>query len=400
MDGGEPVRGTGGPAPLHADKVHCEAALLLRAATPVADRVPGLAEALARLAAGLSASNPDELAVRLCLHPGIALDLALVPLHLRALGLGDQRLDPLLGDLFGTDRLRGPERPANRQLEQVWLQGLWSGEAEHASAALALSASSLAWEFDHLAGTTDDAYAFTHAILYATDHGRHRVALPRPVGEIESDAEAILAVALDAGNHDVAAEVLWTWPMLGLPWTPLASASGAFLADVSESNGFLPGPGFDPVVYEGLPLPERDDHVLRTSYHTTLVHGLLLAATMNRDARSEPARAAGFAGSPTAHGTSGADAITALLPSSATATAWWSRFAQLPAARRDLLAPSLVTMALRRAATAADLSAVQQALSVAEECGIAESPPTRQARVLLRRAVACAQLSVVADVPG
>ncbi len=397
MDGGEPVRGTGGPAPLHADKVHCEAALLLRAATPVADRVPGLAEALARLAAGLSASNPDELAVRLCLHPGIALDLALVPLHLRALGLGDQRLDPLLDDLFGTDRLRGPERPANRQLEQVWLQGLWSGEAEHASAALALSASSLAWEFDHLAGTTDDAYAFTHAILYATDHGRHRVALPRPVGEIESDAEAILAVALDAGNHDVAAEVLWTWPMLGLPWTPLASASGAFLADVSESNGFLPGPGFDPVVYEGLPLPERDDHVLRTSYHTTLVHGLLLASTMSRevcltaDSVAEP-------GPGVSVGKRVADAVTALLPPRA--TAWWTWFTRQPAATRDQLARALVTMALRRATTAADLSVMQQTLSLAEEHGLPDSPATRQARVLLRRAMACASLCVVAAVPG
>ena len=68
----------------------------------------------------------------LCLHPGIGLDLALVPLHLRALGLGDPRLEPLLDDLLGASRLRGPERSPHRELEQLWLHGLWSGEVEPA----------------------------------------------------------------------------------------------------------------------------------------------------------------------------------------------------------------------------------------------------------------------------
>jgi hypothetical protein len=357
--------------------------MLLRAATPVAERVPGLAPALARLAGDLGAGDAEELSVRLCLHPGIALDLALVPLHLRALGLGGQQLEPLLADLFGSDRIRGPERQANRELEQLWLHGLWSGEVEPGGVARALAASSLAWEFDHLAGTTDDAYAFTHAILYATDHGRHRVVLPRPVEEIVSDAEAILAVALDAGNHDVAAEILWTWPMLRQPWTPLAAEARDFLADVSESYGFLPGPGFDRDAYEGLPGSGRELYLLRTSYHTTLVHGLVLAATMSLDAgpgAMDPVPRV-------------ADRVMVLLPPPANSLAWWSWFAQLTAAGRDQLAPALVTMALRRAVTAADLAAVHRTLSVADECGLPDSPATRQARLLLRRAIACAELA-------
>ena len=357
--------------------------MLLRAATPVADRVPGLVPALARLAGELDAPGAGELAVRLCLHPGVALDLALVPLHLRALGLGGWELEPLLADLFGSDRLRGPERQANRELEQLWLHGLWSGEVEPGGVAPALSASSLAWEFDHLAGTTDDAYAFTHAILYATDHGRRRVVLPRPVEEIVGDAEAILAVALDAGNHDVAAEVLWTWPMLDQPWTPLAEEARDFLADVSESRGFLPGPGFDHDALGSLPVPERELYVLRTSYHTTLVHGLFLAATMSRD----PGRGV-IDPVPRV-----ADRVMALLPPTAHSLAWSSWFSRLPVARRDQLAPALVTMALRRAVAAADLSAVHRALTVADECGVPESPARRQARLLLRRAMACAGLA-------
>lgn len=382
--------------PLGGDKVRCEASMLLRAAAPVADRDPSLPAALAMLASDLVAESPEELAVRLCLHPGIALDLALVLLHLRALGLGDRRLEPLLSDLLGADRLRGPERPPNRELEQLWLHGLWSGEVAPKSLSRALSASSLAWEFDHLAGTTEDAYAFTHAILYATDHGRRRVALPRPVEEIVRDADAILAVALDAGNHDVTAEVLWTWPMLDLPWTPLAAEARALLAQVIDAHGFLPGPGFDPSVHERLPLPERDAYVLRTSYHTTLVHGLLLAATLSRQGRPQPGPAGGRTGS--VAGGNVADAVTAFLQPSAMAVAWWNRFSSLPPATRDSLAPALVTMALRRAATAADMSAVRETLSLAAEYRLSETPVTRQARVLLRRAMTCAELAGAAAI--
>ena len=371
---------------LDGDKVRCEAAMLLRATAPVAGLQPGLPAALGRILEELTDPAPDELAVRLCLHPGIALDLALVPLHLRTLGLGDARLEPLLADLLGTDRVRGPERPPNRELEQLWLHAMWSGEWDSASLTRALAGSSLASEFDHLAGTTDDAYAFTHAVLYATDHGRRRVALPRPVEEIVHDADAILAVALDAGNHDVAAEVLWTWPMLDLPSTPLASEARALLAQVSEAYGFLPGPGFDPSVHERLPASHRDAYVLRTSYHTTLVHGLLLAATMSRPGRQPQAPGLAVPDSVT-------DSVNALLQPSATAPAWWGRFGSLSPAAQGDLTPALVTIALRRAADAADLSAVQETLRLAAEHGLPETPATRQGLALLRRAMTCAGLA-------
>jgi hypothetical protein len=377
-----------GAPPLSADKLRCEAAMLLRAAAPVADGDRELEAALTRLAAELASPTPADLAVRACLHPGVALDLALVAVHLRAMGWGDERLEPLLADLFGTDRLRGPERPAHRELEQVWLLGLWSGDVDSTALTRALGASSLAWELDHLAGTTDDAYAFTHAILYATDHGRREVTLPRPIEDVVGDAEAMLAVALDAGNHDIAAEVLWTWPLLGIPQTPLATQARALLADVCSTCGFLPGPQFDPSVHERLPAGTRDAYVLRTSYHTTLVHGLLLAATLDPDAAPPtpaPDQATWIAGGHV-------DALLAFVSPRPSAADWWSRVGSAPPATRLALAPAFVTMALRRAADDADLSAVQQILRIADHAGIAETPPMRQGRLLLRRAMACTGL--------
>lgn len=382
--------GPGAPATalapaLHGDKVRCEAAMLLRAVAPLADRVPGLPDSAAGLAAELTAHTPDDLAVRLCLHPGLALDLALVPLHLRDLGLGDPRLEPLLADLFGADRLRGPERPPHRDLEQQWLHGLWSPVHRTAGLAAAVAASCLAWEFDHLSGTTEDAYAFTHAILYASDLGRRRVALPRPVAEIERDAEAILAVALDAGNHDVAAEALWTWPMLGLSWTPLAARARTLLAAVSDAHGFLPGPGFDPGVADRLSPPERQSYVLRTSYHTTLVHGLLLATCLRGGPREPDSSAAAATRSRPGATT----ALAALCPPGPGAREWWGLLAALPAGERDTLAPAVATMALRRAATNADLAALRNTLELAAAYHLDDSPAIRQGRLLLRRAVAC-----------
>lgn len=377
--------------PLNREKVRAEAAMLLRAAMPLAERIPELRTGLVRLGAELAARTRDEFAVRLCLHPGIAADLALVPLHLHDLGLGDPQLQPLLDDLFGPDRLRGPERPPHRELEQQWLHGLWSGETDPAGLARAVASSCLGWEFDHLAGTTDDAYAFTHAILYASDHGRRRVALPRPVEQVAEDAEAILAVALDAGNHDVAAEALWTWPMLGLDWTPLAERARELLAAVSRAHGFLPGPGFDAGIHERLPLPERDGYVLRTSYHTTLVHGLLLASILDRGHRGRPLAATGPAVAPVRTGA--AEALATLCPPLPRAQAWWDLLAALPTAEQDALAPGLATMALRRASTSADPVALRDTLDVAAACGLAASPAIRQARLLLRRALVCAGIS-------
>ncbi len=374
--------GTDAAPALIADKVRNESAMLLRSLWDLRDDVPGLATALSQLADDLATADPVAFAIRLCLHPGIALDLALVPIHLRDLGLGDPRLEPFLASVLDDDRPLGPERPAHRRLETEWLHGLWSGRVNPTALADTLRATSLAWEFDHLSGTTDDAYAFTHAVLYATDHGRRNVPLPRAPEQIEADADAILAVALDAGNHDVAAEVLWTWPMLRIPWSPLAAETWRFLADVA-AQGFLPGPGFDPSIHDRLPAAERDAYVLQTSYHTTLVHGMLVAAVMT-GAPPTPA--------PSLLPTE-CDLVTDLTPPLTVSRDWWSHVDGLSAARRRALGPAFVTMALRRAVVAADIPGLARIAREAAQRGIPETPALRQAHRLLANAVACARLA-------
>jgi hypothetical protein len=174
--------------------------------------------------------------------------------------------------------------------------------------------------------------------------------------------------------------------MLDLPLTPLAAEARTLLAQVADGWGFLPGPGFDPSVHRRLRSAQREAYELRTSYHTTLVHGLLLATALGRDDADRPTPATAGTGH-------AARAIAGLLAPSTRAAAWWARFAALAPDRKDALAPALVAMALRRAVSAADLQAVQDTLDLVGQLGLCETAVTRQARVLLRRAMRCTALA-------
>ena len=141
-------------------------------------------------------------------------------------------------------------------------------------------ASHLTGELDLLHGDLTEAYAFTHAVLHATDQGRWRV----PLGsEVAGRARALLATALLADNDDVAAELLWTWPLLGLPTDPAAAAVQDLLATGVDRLGFLPGPTWDPGRDEAQATAssaDRELYRLQTSYHTTLAWGLTCAAEL------------------------------------------------------------------------------------------------------------------------
>lgn len=364
--------------------------MLARAASAAPARV--LRAAVADLVGELRQHDARESGVRMCLDPGNALDRALVELHLRDMGHGEPGLEPLLADLLGPRRLFGPERPPNRELEQSWLAGLWSGGAGLDDIARRLRDSCLAREFDHLAATTDDAYAFTHAILYASDNGRLEARLPRSVAAIEADAEAILAAALDAGNHDVAAEVLWTWPMLHRPMSAFAAIARDFLSSVAQRWGFLPGPGFDPAIHRQLSDADRDSYVLRTSYHTAVAHGLFLAAALLRDGAAGSASDRPRTRNRATPSPGASDELLSRLADSPLSADWRDHVRSLPAAARDGLAPDLLTMALRRAARGADLRELAAALELATWHRIKAGPAVRQAEDLLRRSVLCARL--------
>jgi hypothetical protein len=375
-----------GAGPLVVAKVVAEATMLLRCAAFLRQtdgEVAGLFDELARRL--IPYARRESVLVALCRDPARALDNAAAHIHLGALGYHDRPFDRLLAGILNDEDVGG-ERLPNHDLERQWLRNIWSGVSHGPMVdAELLDRTCIARPVDALGCATSDLYAFTHVVLYASDMGRNPIELPRAAREIVADAEAGLAAAIDAENFDLAAELLWTWPMLGLPWSPAAIFCFALLAEVQDRNGFLPGPGYSPRYCADLPEDERDDYVLRTSYHANFVMGFLCLAVL-RSGLSPPVALPSKWLS--------ARAIVSIMPlltASSRNASWHSRFMQLDAGCRGSLAEFVLTIVLRRARAAHDLELVRDGLGVALRCGLTDGPSVRQSLDLLRRAMLLGQ---------
>ena len=128
-------------------------------------------------------------------------------------------------------------------------------------------------------------------MLHATDCGLLAPRSDRPASSVADDAEALLGAALAGGNLDVAAELLWTWPMLDLPLSPGARYALAELDRAEATHGFLPGPAHDPAVAAPLSPADRSTYVIQTSYHTAVAGAVLAAALLRHAADADRAPA-------------------------------------------------------------------------------------------------------------
>jgi hypothetical protein len=248
---------------------------------------------------------------------------------------------------------------------------------------LLLADSMLGRPLDVLGSTRLDIYAFTHAAMYASDLGARHVPGIRPQADIATDAEAALAYSLDSNDFDLTAEVLMTWPMLRLTWSPVARFAFGILAQEEDRLGFLPGLAFEPERYEALAGEERLRFAYSTSYHACYAMGFLCAA-MLRDGCTPPAVV------PAVRRSSGASAALLRLLSADTATSCWrAPFGALATRQQAAVARLLLTVILRRARTQGDIQLVRQALKVALAHDLLDGPGPRQGAALLDR---CSQM--------
>jgi hypothetical protein len=351
-------------AGLDAEKVVGEALLLLRATRRDAhtQRWHDLYAATAPLA------RPHTLAASLCRDPSRAAELAFGHVMLTDLGHPDAKLDLLL-DLALADEPTGPTPYVVPALQRQWLLDVRSNT--HGTRHELVERSSLAHPVDLLRCSTQDAYDLTHAVMHGTDLGAWPLTAPRPEHELAADLDALLGLALDADNLDLTTELLWAWPMLGLRWTPAARLALDVVLRTHRDHGYLPGPGHDPAS------PGAGAEVLTTSYHATLVLGILAAALLRTGAlpdRITPDRVT-VAGS----------LLLAELDD--------GRHPWLDAVRgrHDGLAPTLLAVALRRASDRADLADVRRLLELAVRLGLADGRAVVQATGLLRRGTALAR---------
>ena len=368
-------------AGLMREKVVSETAMLLLCVEPLCRHDERIAERFETIGALLAPlARHDDVIAGICLDPAHARDHSIGHIILSHLGYPDPRVDALLSRTLAMGPNFGPERPPHRVLEQSWLARLWDVvEPPTRRDADLVADSMLGRPMDALGSTRQDIYAFTHAVMYASDLGKREIVGLRSPAAIVADADAALAHSLDANDFDLTAEVLMTWPMLGLAWSPAATFAFGILADLQDALGFLPG--LVPSETRYLPSAVHDPSriALTTSYHSTYVMGFLCAAAL-APGREPPATV-----SPARHSRGVAAALLSLIGSEMRAPCWVAPLRALSASQQDAVAQLLLNILLRRARGRGNVKLVRDALEVALAFDLIDGPAPSQAAALLRR---------------
>jgi hypothetical protein len=365
------------------DKPLAETAMLLHVARAAADdvEVRSRVDELALRVAALARSHRTACAI--ALHPTICFQLAMPHILLGVLGLGDARLDRVLSLSAEAQSHGGREIVPHRDLEVLWLKSLWCKTVPDGELVAAASRSILNSPVDLLWGSREDAYAHTHAFMYASNFGYWRLPLPRPRADVLGDTAGLLARSLLLEDFDLAAELLMAWPLTSTPWTPSAAFGFRVLAEFEDKVGYLPAGNGAPERFARLAGREKTTYALAAAYHTAYVMGMLCGLAL-RPGNPVPDRIVGPLW-PAAL----IDRLQDMIPRAA--TPWQQTFDGLGSDERRALAPFLLDVALLARVRSHDFSAAAQLLRLAVEHGLAGAPCCAQTAELLQRMAACAE---------
>jgi hypothetical protein len=324
-----------------------EVAMLLRLAQRVLDdegdraRIAAVAGRITALARSGDARN------LIVLRPSRAAPHVLAHGCLQQVGCVDEEFHELARAALTATAAGANERVPYRLLDVAWIRHLLLGDEElhHPAAAL----SPIGQGVDLVGTTIDDAYAFSHALPYATDFGR----LPLPAwvdrSHLSGTTDALVLKALDEDDLDLLGELLMAPALLRTPWTSVQWFGWQVLCRTWSEHGFVPGPGLPPAV-EGESATQRVHRVLGTVYHTTLVGGLAAATLV----------ATGWL--PPDDPPTDAPYDAPVVEPGDRSRAWRRVWSSLAPAERDALAAVPLGMALHRAVSDVDVVAVLAAL--------------------------------------
>lgn len=363
------------------EKPVAETAMLIYAASASAHR-PGIAtrvEELARLLAPHARS--ERVLVDIALHPALAFKFAVPHILLARLGYADANFDDLLKSCMSSQASDGHERPPSASIERWWISSLWTAGDPGAGWRADLRNSVLNRPIDMLGGLRDDAYAFTHLLMYCTDFGFQPRRLARRRPAILEEAESLLARYIDAEDYDLSGEVLLAWPLTGAAWSPSAAFAFRVLARVEDQAGVLPCGNINQTRLSRLEGEERVRYALGTAYHTAYVMGFVCAASL-RPGRLPPANIAG----PQCRNSCHSRLMRYVDDDQGH---WQPEFQGLSEGGRKALASFILNIAIVQKCRKHDYEAVSEILSLACESCVASSPMCRQAAELLERIAKC-----------
>ena len=374
------------PFAVRPEKLIAETAVLLLAASKVESyakvgpRILNVATLL------LPHARSQRMLRGMCLEPAVAFDYATAHICLKRLGYYDADFDAMLDLAAASQATLGRERAPHRMLEQEWLKQGWlyPEGMPRMRAGAHVTQSVLNRTVDLLHGTREDVYCFTHAVMYMRDFNLFPRPLPRPREVLLTEAEGMLARALDDQDYDLAGEILLAWPLTGEGWSPAAAFAFRVLCSVADKAGFLPAPTTRIDRIRQLDLEGGRRYFLATAYHTVYVMGLLCSAALNdrRPPVSLP-RVAVRAGA--------YDAVCECLyqdagrDSSACVPHWELELAELTPAERESLAEFLLCIGLYREFSRSNFEAAGRLLQVGHALNLDGNPMASQAAETLVR---------------
>lgn len=310
-------------------------------------------------------------------YPSVCLQLATPHILLSALGHTDPDFDALLARSWSASARSGHEVVPYRELELLWLHALWRNEQPGPAYEQIARRTALGNPIDLLNGTRDDAYAHTHAAMYATNFGSWQVRLPRPSDEFLDQAASVLARALVIEDYDLAGEALMAWPQMSSHWSPAAAFGFRVLASLEDRVGFLPAGRSASSRIQRLNGADKTRCALATSYHTAYVMGMLCAVSL-KDGMASPFEIAGAA-----RPMHLVEMLHALVPR--TGAHWEDVFESLDAREQATLAPFMLDVALMQASRSGDAAGMVHLLQTAVAHDMANTHLCSQAAEYLSR---------------
>jgi hypothetical protein len=362
------------------EKAIAETAMLLYAASGVTQR-PEVARRVAEIAAILRPfARSEQTLLNIALHPALCVDFAIPHILLSKIGYPDERVDNFVRSCLCSMARAGHERPPFGALEKRWIESLWNGRDPGRDWRNDLQNSVLNQPLDLLGGLRDDAYAFTHLLMYCTDFGYRRHHFPRARLGVLSIASSLLAKCLDDEDYDLAGEVIMAWPLSGASWSAAALFGFQVLARVEDEVGVLPGGTTKADRLRRLQGREKTHYALGTAYHTAYVMGMLCAVSF------QPGRAPTLGKTGRRFDQSFVNELVSLLERDQ--GHWQPELAKLRPSQQNALGPLLLDLALVQRFRKRDFQGMSNLLASASRSGLAKSPMCGQAAELLERLAA------------
>jgi hypothetical protein len=268
------------------DKVASECALLVMLTQRCAPPSSPLAQLAARVGESVATtirSNHNRRSIMRT--PQAAATIGQGHIYLRCAGHRDPEWDSLVLGALKRGYGEVQERHPHRLLDRRWTRQL-IGLPSSSDGVDLLSVSIIESRAHPLYMSQDDAYAYTHALMYLTDFGARPPEPAMTRSRITQVVNACLAWTLLDGDYDLLTEFMLGYVLLRQRWTHHAEFAWTVLNETWDRMGFLPGPTFDEEVFSPLLGDERRAYAFREMYHTNVVGGLLCAVLLAQDGES------------------------------------------------------------------------------------------------------------------